>query len=196
MLPLYTRSTRSGSWKDCVNQRHGAFRPGSCTVYRVLSNVCLVADLPSKAHTPAGPPAALQLATTDGHCRTTGKPGVTYRPVAPPHGRSGSTAVPQTTPFGPFTLAIRSREDPLLSAARLTNDTLTFGPTQDDERRSALVQLVLGAVFCVPLLGAALVRAVQSDAAARFRQRWWRQRVPTSEPMGLAMVETDERERF
>ena len=103
--------------------------------------------------------------------------------------------MPPTTPFGPLTVAIRSSEDPLLAAARLTNDTLTFGPTQDDERRNALVQLILGGVFCVPLLGIALMRGVNSDAAARFGQRWWRQRVPTTEPAGLEMVETDEQER-
>jgi hypothetical protein len=185
--------TRSASWKDCINLRHGAYAHGWCTVYRVLTSLCAVVNLaarPGGGHPAAVAMPTLHLSTSDGHCRASsaGRGGLVYRTATPPHGRSGG--VPGSTPLGPLAITLRASEDPLLAASRLTNGTMLFGPTQHGERSAGVLLLGLGVLLCLPPIGLACARgAAGGEVAEQWRQRWWSQRVPTSEPAGLAMVQ-------
>ena len=138
--------TRSGSWKDCVNSRHGSWRQSNCSVHRVLSSVCLAVELPTAGRRPA-------VAATLDFCRLPLKSPLIYRSVTPPHGRSGG--LPLSTPLTLFA-SVRARHDPLLAAAMLTNASFDFGTTQQDEHTAARLLYRVGLLLLAPPLLALL----------------------------------------
>lgn len=66
--------------------------------------------------------------------------------------------------FGDLLLAVRSRDDPYLRSLELTDGTLDFGMTADDDRVLGLVMLVVGAAMCLPPCVAFATRRASDDS--------------------------------
>ncbi|KAL1529513.1 hypothetical protein AB1Y20_000459 [Prymnesium parvum] len=164
------KSTRSISMKECIMSRHGAVRAGTCTVFRVLSSLCLIANFSAF---PLLQSSHLELGHSEKRCSTS------YRTVSATHVRPDG--VPTITPFGPITVSIFSKEDPLFTAVALTNGTFRLGSTTDEKRRSALWLVVVGLLLCLPPTGVACwACAVRAGILSNHART---QRVPTKDPM-------------
>jgi len=144
-------------------------------------------DLPARASTPskggssggkgtAGralgtPPLARDKSEKNDHmsgslapCHLPGKAGgLTYKPITPPHGRTGGA--PTNTPLSPLFITVRSRDDPFLAAASLSNSTLDFGRTQEEEASAAKFTAGIGLLLFLPPLVAMVTAFLPAVAA-------------------------------
>jgi len=138
-------STRTLSWKECVNRRHGQFHGANCTTTRLLSSLCLAVGVDERgAVTPPDPASPGCYHRTAGG----GLSATTYRTVGVPAVRPHAAAAPAT--IGPLSIIVRSTRDPWLAATNLTHGTFAFGPTARELQTRALAMLGSG-VFLVAL---------------------------------------------
>ena len=138
-------STRTLSWKECVNRRHGQFHGANCTTTRLLSSLCLAVGVDERgAVTPPDPASPGCYHRTAGG----GLSATTYRTVGVPAVRPHAAAAPAT--IGPLSIIVRSTRDPWLAATNLTHGSFAFGPTARELQTRALAMLGSG-VFLVAL---------------------------------------------
>lgn len=144
-------------------QLHGALSFGRCWVLSRLKTVCVqVAPSPGGDRWRLSPRSSASNMTYGCTYGRGAWEAASYQVVPAPFDSSVS--------FGDLLLAVRSRDDPYLRSLELTDGTLDFGMTADDDRVLGIVMLVVGAAMCLPPCMAFVTRKMSDDSGQGGRR--------------------------
>ncbi|EKX34958.1 hypothetical protein GUITHDRAFT_118889 [Guillardia theta CCMP2712] len=169
--------------KMCRVQSHGVWERGSCWSLRRLTSVCLTLELKEAGNEQQWVLPARQVSQCG--CSKDGplvyakefsrrlpnsNRRLSSQDLSPTRGNFSSPFVVQ--------FALRYKEDPFLSASKLSNGQFTFGPTPHQNFLESIVMMALGGIIILP---ASVALIALSCGCSPDKSRSSRQRKPSAE---------------
>uniref|UniRef100_A0A7S4PN54 Uncharacterized protein n=1 Tax=Guillardia theta TaxID=55529 RepID=A0A7S4PN54_GUITH len=182
-LKLWEWITVGVNQKMCRVQSHGVWERGSCWSLRRLTSVCLTLELKEAGNEQQWVLPARQVSQCG--CSKDGplvyakefsrrlpnsNRRLSSQDLSPTRGNFSSPFVVQ--------FALRYKEDPFLSASKLSNGQFTFGPTPHQNFLESIVMMALGGIIILP---ASVALIALSCGCSPDKSRSSRQRKPSAE---------------
>lgn len=198
-----THRIQKGIYSQCRLQK-GAFQNGKCWVYSRLSRICLqVVHTKGRwqfAYRVPAQNSSYGCAYESGHWTATIYKELDLVPNDPSGeaARQGlHSAVVQMVVFDDLEIVVRSVHDPFLKALEVTNGSLDFGMTAEEEEWLAIVLLIMSVMLAVPAVCSLCLYCRRQGRKNRPRQPIVIRKQETAETIGMKYaVHDDEGEAY
>jgi len=200
MVRARTHRIQKGIYNRCRLQK-GAFANGKCWVYSRLSRICLqVVHTKGRwqfAYRVPAQNSSYGCAYESGHWTATIYKDLDLVPNDPSGeaARQGlySSSV-QMVVFDDLEIVVRSVHDPFLKALEVTNGSLDFGMTAQEEKWLAIVLLIMSVMLAVPAVCSLCFYCRRQGKKNRPRQPIVIRRKEASETIGMKYAVHDDEE--